>query len=433
MRKLARGAIGLGVGIGLCATGAACSGDDPKEPIKIGLSASLSGFDSEWGMIARDIVTATVAEINDRGGVDGHDLELIVRDDGSEAAPAMVAVQGLIDEGVVGIVGGFWSNQLEAVTPMVRDAQISFMSPSSTAPELVATPPDGGFVFRTAPNDNFQSLAMAYYLADLASPAVGATAIVYEDDSYGLGLANALQQEWVTVRGHTVTGAPISFATDMDQAAATALWTSIANTNATNVVMVSGGSDANILLRTWQTSGQLPQLKWFLADAAKQSALFGMAPDELPATIVGVRGSAPTYPRTGIAFQTYIDVVLERTGMDVSQEAYFPNTYDAVYLLAAGLVKQAADGENFGGPGLRDAIMEVSSGGQVFHAGQWRDLVSQIRTGGNVDYDGAAGPVDFDADGETVSPYEVWEARHDTTGWSFAQVQYMEATDLTGD
>jgi hypothetical protein len=76
--------------------------------------------------------------------------------------------------------------------------------------------------------------------------------------------------------------------------------------------------------------------------------------------------------------------------------------------------------------------MAVSSGGQGFHAGQWRDLVSGIRSGGDVDYDGAAGPVDFDGDGETVSPYEVWEARRETEGWEFAQVQYMEAEDLTG-
>lgn len=433
MKRMARWGIGLGVGVGIGLGLGACTSSEPKEPIRIGLSASLSGFDDQWGGIARDIVVATVDEINARGGVNGHDLELVIRDDGSEPAPAVTAVQGLIDEGVVAIVGGFWSNQLEAVTPMVRDAQIPLLSPSSTAPELVSAPPDGGFVFRTAPNDNFQSLAMAHYLADLAQPSIGATAIVHEDGSYGGGLATALQNEWVTVRSRTLTGSPIAFGADMDQTAADALWASIAAASPSNVVLVSGGSDANILLRTWKTSGQLPQLTWFLADAAKQSALFGEGATELPATVTGVRGSAPTYPSTGIAFQTYIDVMLERTGMDVSQEAYFPNTYDAVYLLAAGLLRQQTAGEDFGGPGLRDAILEVSSDGQVFHAGQWRDLVSAIRVGGNIDYDGAAGPVDFDADGETVSPYEVWEARHGASGWSFAQVQYMEARDLTGE
>lgn len=428
MKWFARGAIGIGIGMAFCA----CTGDETREPIKIGLSASLTGFDEQWGGVARDVVAATVAEINDTGGVDGHQLELIVRDDGSEADPAVAAVQALIDEGVVGIVGGFWSNQLEAVTPLVRDAQIPFLSPSSTAPELAIDPPDGGFVFRTAPNDNFQSLAMAHYMADLAQPAIGATAIVHSDDIYGLGLSNALQAEWVTRRGRQLTGSPIPFTADLDQAAATTLWNSIAAASPTNVVLLGGGADANILLRTWQSSGQLPQLKWFLADAAKQSALFGEGATVLPSTIVGVRGSAPTYPRSGLAFQTYIDVVLERTGMDVTQEAYFPNTWDAVYLLAAGLVKQAADGESFGGVGLRDAIVEVSRDGQVFHSGQWRDLVLLLRTGGDVDYDGAAGPVDFDADGETVSPYEVWEARYANSTWSFAQVQYMEARDLTG-
>jgi len=408
-----------------------CSADDPKEPIKIGLSASLSGFDDAWGMQIRDIVVATVDEINAVGGIDGAELELVIRDDGSEAAPAVAAVQALIDEGVVGIIGGFWSNQLEAVTPLVRDARIPLLSPSSTAPELIDMPADDGFVFRTAPNDDLQSLAMAFYLAEVAQPSSSSSiAIVHEDGSYGVGLAGALQEQWVDSRGRQLAGM-IDFTADLDQAGATALWSRIAAANPSTIVMVSGGADANILIRTWQGSGQLPGVKWFLSDAAKQTDLFGDATTELPATIEGVRGSAPTYPRTGIAFQTFVDVIRDRTGMDVSQEAYFPNTWDAVYLLAAGLVQQAQAGDSFGGAPLRDAIASVSRGGQIFHAGQWRNLVLALRAGGDVDYDGAAGPVDFDPDGETLSPYEVWEARR-TTAWEFAQVEYMDAADLYG-
>lgn len=414
------------VGLGLSLI--ACTDDEDRQPIKIGLSASLSGFDSEWGTTARDVVKASVDHVNETGGVNGRMIELIVADDGSEPEPAKVAAQQLIDAGVVGIVGGFWSNQLEAVTPMVRDAGIPLLSPSSTAPELVLDPADGGFVFRIAPNDNFQSLAIAHYLGDVAP--IQATAIVHQDDSYGVGLLNALTTEWVTARGRGVTGTPITFASDMDQAAADALWASIASENPANVVLIGGGADANILLRTWKASGQLPDLKWFLSDAAKQSALFGEGGTPLPTTITGVRGSAPTYPRLGLAFRTYSDNMQGRLGLDLSSEAYFPNAWDAVHLLAGGLAQQASNGETVGGAGLRDALTSISKGGQVFHAGQWRDFISSIRTGGDVDYDGAAGPIDFDVNGETVSPYEVWEARYGTAGWEFVQVDYMEAAEL---
>ena len=115
------------------------------------------------------------------------------------------------------MVGGFWSNQLEAVTPMVRDAHIPLLSPSSTAPELVLAPADDGYVFRIAPNDNFQSLAIAHYLADVVSPAAGAIAIVHQDDSYGVGLSKALTTEWGTTRALAISGTPITFASDMDR------------------------------------------------------------------------------------------------------------------------------------------------------------------------------------------------------------------------
>jgi ABC-type branched-subunit amino acid transport system substrate-binding protein len=411
----------------ICAVG--CKDEAPKEPIRIGVSASLSGFDEQWGAVVAEIVQASVDEINDTGGIDGHDLELIVRDDGSEVTSAEDAVDDLLAEGVVGIVGPFLSGQVAAVTPTIATAEVPLISPSSTAPEL-AMADDDGYMFRTAPNDSFQVLAMSHYFRNLASPAVTEITIVHEEGAYGEGLAGALTAEWQSHGGHTIA-ATLSFPAGIPLQDVGDKWAEIAATNPSTIVLIGLGSDSNLLVNEWAASGLLPDLQWFGGDAVRQDAFFGIGATALAPEAVGIRGTAPTYPTQSTAYQTYIEVMLDRIEMDLTDEAYFPNTWDAVYLLAAGLVAQAQDGDVFGGPGLRDALHEVSQGGQTFHAGQWRNLVSQIQDGADVDYDGASGPCELDDDGETLSPYEVWEVQADGTDYTFVQVEYMEVSDLT--
>lgn len=410
---------------------AACGGDTDKAPITIGMSVSLSGDDAEFGATMQAVMRAAVEKINASGGADGHDLEVIYVDDETSEDGAEAAAQELVAMGAVGIVGPFNSGPVEAALTVTIDAEVPVLSPSSTAPRLALPTADGqGWLFRTAPNDNFQALAMAHYFEDLATPAVDTIAIVHESGSYGEGLGNALEDEWVDVRDHALTGTQFDYepGLDVDQTAADALWAEIEAAAPTAVVMIGLGTDINAVLRTWNASGNLPDLQWFFSDSAKATSIFGDVGTELPASADGLLGTAPTSPKTSIAFQTFVDAVQDVEGIDVSDQSYTQNTWDAVYLLAAALVQQSVDGDEFGGDSLREAITSVSADGQTLHAGQWRDLVSRVRSGGDIDYDGAGGPVNFDTNGETISPYEVWAI--DLANESFTQDQYIEVEDL---
>lgn len=413
---------------------AACDDGGAKEPITIGMSVSLSGADAEFGATMQSVMIAAVEKINDAGGADGHDLVVLYADDETSDTGAAAAAEELIAAGVVGIVGPFNSGPVEAALELAIDAEVPVLSPSSTAPRLALPTADDGWLFRTAPNDNFQSLAMAHYFEDLVTPAVETIAIVHESGSYGEGLANSLDTEWVDVRDHTLTVGPddgrFSYepGLEINQAAADALWAEIEAAAPTAVVMIGLGTDINAVLRTWLADGGLPDLEWFFSDSAKASSIFGETATALPAGADGLRGTAPTSPKTSIAFQTFVESVQDVEGIDVSDQGYTQNTWDAVYLLALALTQQSVDGDAFGGDSLREALIEVSSEGQVLHAGQWRDLVQRLRSGGDVDYDGAGGPVDFTTEGETVSPYEVWAL--DIATESFELVEYIETTDL---
>ncbi|KAF6234464.1 periplasmic binding protein-like I [Scenedesmus sp. NREL 46B-D3] len=82
----------------------------------------------------------------------------------------------------VGVIGDICSRASVAAAGVANKRQIPVISPASTSPSLSA--PD--FFFRTVPSDRFQGVAAAHLVR---SSGANVTALVYEDDAYGYGLA----------------------------------------------------------------------------------------------------------------------------------------------------------------------------------------------------------------------------------------------------
>ncbi len=419
--RLICGVMVLGV-----AAAVGCSDDEAdKEPIKIGLVSPQTGALQFVGESFADVFTAAIAEINSKGGVNGHLLEAVIKDTATDPAVAAAAVQEMIDEGVVAAVGPATSGSVDASYPVARDNMFPIISPSSTAPGL-AEVSDGGFMFRNVPNDNIQGVAMAYYLTAVRTPTVSTVAIVQENSPYGDGLAKAFTDAFMG-EGGMVVGTVKYTQNDADTGQ---ILTDLAALSPAPevIMMVALEQDALAIVNAWDADGStLPSSEWFLTDGARSSGFLA----GLPASLVGSEGTAPTFPILGDAYGEVEDAFMDAQGRDIAQEVFGPNVWDATYLIAAGLLVQDAAGEEFGGTGLRDAITDVSHGpGVVLHAGQWRDITTTVNSGNDIDYDGAAGPNDFDVNGEAVGPYEVWRVIDNGGTLEFEQVLFLEAGDV---
>ncbi len=408
-----------------------CSdGEGDKEPVTIGLSASLTGFDAEFGADAQRVAQLAVDEINRRGGINGHELILQVADDGSDEVVAVAAANSLVDDGAVAIVGPFMSFLAVEIVDLTDAAEVLVVTPSATAPSLAKSISDGSYFFRTTPNDNIQGIAMSYYLREVASPSVDRVLVLHEAGSYGAGLSETFVSTF-EVNGGSLVGSPLAFQPDLseqDPSVLSALWADVAASAPATIVVIGQSSDASLIAQEWAASGDLPDVDWFFTDGIKNAGLF----EGLPVEIEGRRGTAPTNPTTGNAFGYFVDAYFDEYSVDMTDSAFMSNTWDAVFLIAAALYKQSVDGQEFGGPELRDALRTVSAGpGVVVHAGRWNDLTNTLRRGGAIDFDGASGPVDIDEFGETIGPYEVWEVTKDANdAWAFEQVLFVQARDL---
>ena len=70
-----------------------------KEPVKIGLTISLSGGTADMGQAAKDGAELAIKEINDKGGVlGGRKLQLISYDDETKAEKGLENVKRLIEQ-----------------------------------------------------------------------------------------------------------------------------------------------------------------------------------------------------------------------------------------------------------------------------------------------------------------------------------------------
>jgi ABC-type branched-subunit amino acid transport system substrate-binding protein len=411
-----------------------CGGDKGDDgPVTIGLLAPKSGALEQVGLSFEKVATIAVANINDLGGIDGRDLELLVEDTGTVAENAPLRLQALIDAGAIAVVGPATSGEVEQAWPVAKANKVPIMSPSSTAPALSQIPPigpdDDGYLFRNVPDDNVQSIAMAYYLRRARDPLVDQVAILYESGPYGTGLKDAFRASFENVApGMVVKQVTYEQNLANEAAARTVIDELAAGGTPDMVVLIALEQDAVKLVNAWHNNGNpvLPTLEWFMTDGARSGGfLTGAGPK-----VAGMCGTAPTYPESGSAYGALEDRWnAAYPGQNLADQVYAPNVWDAFHLIAAAMIAQANTypGEPLGGAHLRDEITTVSDEGQIFNAREWRTMISALRRGNDVDFDGASGPTNIEA-GQTIGPYEVWCISPD--GAAFERQLFLEAEDL---
>ncbi len=106
------------------------AGCKKPEPIRVGLVAGLTGRHYDLGISIRNGATLAVEEVNASGGIGGRRLALLVRDDGQDPAIARAAVESLVREGAVAIVGPATSSMAAEILPIADREKILLVSPT---------------------------------------------------------------------------------------------------------------------------------------------------------------------------------------------------------------------------------------------------------------------------------------------------------------
>jgi branched-chain amino acid transport system substrate-binding protein len=105
---------------------------EEDKTIKVGFSGQLSGIYSDLGVQGRNGVQLAIEDMNEAGGIDGRELVLFAENDKNNVKGAIEADRALIGRGVATIIGHMTSSQTLGVLPVIEDAGIPLISPTSS-------------------------------------------------------------------------------------------------------------------------------------------------------------------------------------------------------------------------------------------------------------------------------------------------------------
>jgi branched-chain amino acid transport system substrate-binding protein len=159
-----------------------------KEPIQIGYLPALTGPSSSTGIGINRGIQLAVQEINAAGGIDGRQIELIVRDTQSEPTKAVNGAAELTHAHKVNVVfGPVNSGESLAVVPLLARANTPQLHPCWV--DSLTDPKKYPMCFRNAPtNQQIGAAANRYVLDVLKGKKV---AVISDTTGYGTASVNA--------------------------------------------------------------------------------------------------------------------------------------------------------------------------------------------------------------------------------------------------
>jgi branched-chain amino acid transport system substrate-binding protein len=341
-----------------------------------------SGAAATFGAPLQAGVQLAIGEINAAGGVNGHPVEVVSEDVGSDESTAAVAVSKLLASDVDAIVGTASSNIELDVLGTIVGAGVVSCSPTASAISLTSFPSHGLF-FRTIPSDALQATAMAGLIDQSGRRS---TAVFYPDDTYGTSFFGRLTNSLATY-GIAVTAAPFDpAADDLSDVVVQAL-----GTNPEVLTIVGDAPSGTRLLSTLQSlTASKPNLirPIVVSDAMRRADIADAIGASSP--LIGeISGTAPDSAPDSDAFAK--DFASDNHGLPSTYASY---SYDCANLIALAGLSARSDQPSQ----IAKAVVDVSRSGT--NCSGFKECAALLADSRNIDYVGASGPVDLNEKGD---------------------------------
>ena len=136
-----------------------------KEPVKIGLSAAVSGGSAASGEAIKRGLQIAIDEINAKGGVlGGRKLELVVRDDEGNPQKGVTIARELVErEKVVAVFGGLHTTVALAQVPVWHELRTPYMGAWAAGTNITRNGQAPNYVFRVSANDDYVDRFLSRY------------------------------------------------------------------------------------------------------------------------------------------------------------------------------------------------------------------------------------------------------------------------------
>ena len=354
-------------------------GDSPEtQTLRIGAIIPQTGTLSSFG---QPILTAShmaVAEILAAGG----NVELLVRDSGTNVNIANQAARNLIDLNVDAVMGAVASGVSLGIIDTVVDSGTVMMSPANSA-STFSTYDDDGLYFRTSASERLWAEATAKRINDQG---LQSAVIINRDDEFGIRFTESASQDL----GDSGIDVLETFQYDRDSTDFKSIASSVADLNPEAIILVSF-EEGIALIQDLIEAGVAPQNTKFVLTAQTEDNLGVLIDPANPSIAEGIEDLdvAPLPEGEPTFFDRY-----RAFAPNAMDHPYTSFAYDAVIVLAlAALQADSTDSRD-----IANEINAVTKDGLTCQI--YRECARLIADGQNINYDGASGPLDFVDAGE---------------------------------
>lgn len=368
-----------------CATGGGSEGSGGESggggeggALKIGTLLPQTGALAFLGPPEIAGVDLAMKEINEAGGINGEDVEIIHRDSGDTTTNlATQSTTDLLNQDVSAVVGPASSGVAKTVINQITGAGVIQFSPANTTPDFTDWD-DDGFYWRTAPSDVLQGQVLGNFMVSQGASNIG---MIVLNDAYGTGLAKNIR-ETVEAAGGTIAVESMfnegdsQFTSQVDEVVG-------ADPDAIAVITFDQAKSIVPLLTSKGISAD--QLYFVDGNIADYSADFD------PGTLEGAYGTQP-----GSFAQDDFKERLAEVDDSLTVWNYAGESYDATVMLALA----AAQAGSTDPAAIRDELQAVSRDGEK--CTEVAQCLELIEAGTDIDYDGISGPVTMSENGDVT-------------------------------
>jgi branched-chain amino acid transport system substrate-binding protein len=369
--------------------------------IRVGAPLALSGSVASQAQDMRVGAELAMAQVNQQGGVLGDTYRLQFADTACDPDKGVDAVRQLIQAGAVAMVGPVCSGvTLRVARSVTIPAGVVLLSVAS-ASSLITGLDDQDLVFRTAPSDALKGTSLARVAHEMG---VRSVAVSHASDAYNTGVAQVFADAFKALGGSvTVKQSHEPRQADYQREAR---------------AVVAGAGD--VALFAYSGSGGVQYLRDVLDQPGVRHVLGtdGLMSKELPSALSPEQLARMTFVLAAADTERegYKRWLAMAAGAKVKADGpYVAHAYDAAFMVALAIEAAGVADKTKVSAGLR-AISGPK--GTVIYPGEFAKAKTLLRQGVRINYEGASGPVDFDAAGDIVGRVSVnrysngaWQAK----------------------
>jgi ABC-type branched-subunit amino acid transport system substrate-binding protein len=362
--------------------------------LTVGTTLSLTGDGAVFGPAFQKSAEMAVDLANKalvRDGVKDITVKIESADDGSTPTSAVNAARKLIGDGATCIAGSIQSASTIAIANGATiPAGVAQIAPASTS-ALITDLNDNGLVFRIAPSDVLQGPVLAAAMQKEIGK--GKTvSFAARNDAFGAGLIKSTEAAWKKLGGKETHG-PVLYdpgAASYDSEAQQI----VAGSPVAFVILDFPATYAKVgsaLLRT----GKFDATKLFVG-GGQPATIPSFVPKD---SMEGARGTRPAVP-LGAALTRAFDAAYEAFRGNAQRQSLDVNEFDAA--MTCILASIAAKSNN--GKAIASKLRAISGPpGEKYTFLQLPAAIKALRAGKDINYEGVAGAIDWDANGDPAS------------------------------